>query len=219
MISNLQPFMSEDLSKQSEQKTELGLLPRIIAAGWFGLAACIPIAFFLAVFAHGDSSSEHSAMSGMWFFAALPVSIAAFFGFTIGSLVLDSARTRSASRVMLRGMMVSTLSYLGLAVAHVCFAIIFSDDQSRGAQSIQSVVVWMLLIYGVGAIYVGWLVLIAGGMAGLLLFRASLTETLRANLGESRRVNRKTVYAWNVLTALILISFNAVLSLLTKLWS
>src|SRR5207253_9328689 len=40
---------SEDIT-QYPVKTELGLLPRLVAAGWFGVTASIPVVFFFITF-------------------------------------------------------------------------------------------------------------------------------------------------------------------------
>lgn len=208
--------MPPNSTDQSERNTELGLLPRVIAAGWFAFAACIPVIFFFFVFAGGANGSERTDSQGWWFFADLPVSIAALLGFTTGSRILDSTRTRSGARAIVRGVMVAALSYLGLVVINIVLAIVFSPGQSIGNESVESAVGWILIIYGIGAIYVGWIVLIAGGLAGGLLYMTSLSKTLAVSLRKAHRVRRNTVYAWTAVATLILIVANAITLLVLK---
>ena len=199
---------------QLPDKTELGLLPRLIAAGWFAGFACVPIIFFIVVFARGDTSANRSDSRGLWFFAELPISIAAFCGFTIGSRILDVIRKTNPLRVMLRGIAVAVSSYLGMIVTNIVLAIMFSRRESMGGQSILRGLQWILIMYGIGAIFIGWIIVIAGGIAGLLLSLTSQTKILRATLIKAHRVSRNTVYAWIAAVALILFAANALILLL-----
>lgn len=203
---------------QLSDKTELGLAPRLVAAGWFGLAACIPIVFFFLVFARTDGGGAvRTDSQGWWFFLNLPVSWAAFFGFTIGSRILDVARHRSPSGVLVRGIAVAVSSYLALPATNVILAVLFLDYKSGMGQSFGSFLLWMLIIYGVGAIWVGWIIVIAGGIAGLLLYRVSQSEILRTRLMKARRVNKKSVYAWTALAIAMLFAANIFIFLLPSL--
>ena len=152
-----------------------------------------------------------TASGGWWFVVNLPVSIAALLGFTIGSQILDLTRTTTAARAMLRGVVVASCSYLGLVVLNICLAIVFSAHQPRGGQSLGSAVWWILFVYGVGAIFVGWLILIAGGWAGFLLHSASRSETLRGPIMKAHRVSRQAVYWLTGLVAFVLVLANSVI--------
>ena len=129
------------------------------------------------IFANRDSSapsSGGSSLMGIWFFFVFPVSAAAFFGFWVGARIVDFERKRTPSRAMLRGMLVAICSYLAMPASYVIVgAFAFKSEP------LANMVYWVLLIFGVGAVLVGWLVVIAGGVAGLLLFWASGKEGLQ----------------------------------------
>ena len=115
---------------------------------------------------------------------------------------------------MLRGIAVAVSSYLGMIVTNIVLAIMFSRGESMGGQSILKGLQWILIIYGIGAIFIGWIIVIAGGIAGLLLSLTSQTKILRATLIKAHRVSRNTVYAWIAAVALILFAANALILLL-----
>jgi hypothetical protein len=70
---------------QPPKRTELGLLPRLIGAGWFGFAAWVPVIFFFLTFGGvGQRGSEQIDFRVLIFFAEIPVALAALFGFTVG---------------------------------------------------------------------------------------------------------------------------------------
>ena len=84
----------------AEGNTELGLRPRLIAAGWFVGAACIPILFFFGVIgrmlffrAAFDAKDPLIATT----FILLPISMAAFFGFSFGSRILNDGTCADAA--------------------------------------------------------------------------------------------------------------------------
>ena len=186
--------MSERVIEHAEQsrETAVGLLPRLISAFWFGAAAFIPIISFFVAFARGGDTSGQSSggsnLMGLWFFLVFPVSAAAFFGFWVGARILDFERKRSASRVMFRGMFVAILSYLAMPATFIIGGA-FTRSEPLG-----DIVYGVLVIFGVGAVLVGWLVVIAGGVAGLLLFWASGKEGLHTIIKGEPRVRAKQAY-------------------------
>ena len=195
---------------QAAAKTELGLLPRIFAAVWFGAAAFIPIIVFFVVFARGGDSSGQSSggsiLMGVWFFLAFPVSAAVFFGFSVGARILDFERKRSASRVMFRGMLVAILSYLAMP-----FSFIIANAFANRSEPFPNMVYWVLVIFGVGAVLVGWLVVIAGGVAGLLLFWASGKEGLHKIIKNEPRVSVKKAYLLVGVAGLLVLLLNVLM--------
>ena len=200
------------------RETEVGLLLRLIAAGWFAVAAFVPIAGFIVIFASQSRSDVHAARDGvwfsLWFFFWFPISLAAFHGFVIGSRILDRERL-GPWRAALRGIAVAVFSYLSMPAINGIAAILFSPRLGAFTESPESVLYWMLVIYGVGALFVGWIIVIAGAIAGLLLDKLWTQEIFRQIITDAPRVTRRKKYALNGLAALILIAANAILILLS----
>jgi hypothetical protein len=199
---------------------ELGLPARLVAAAWFAGTAFIPIMLFLLfLFVQTDSQQNaESGLKGSWFFVGLPVSLAAFFGFAIGYRILDFERTRSGFRAMLRGIVVAVSSYLAMPALDMFGVSVFSQGGFPQHHSIYMQMYWVLLIYGVGAVLVGWLIVIAGAVGGYLLERVSHKERLR-EIVATARVSPGRAYAFNAAAALFLVVFNASLLLFPSLIS
>jgi len=177
---------------QLPEKTELGLLPRLIGAAWFAGAACVPIIFFFGVigrmFFFGPSAATDPAMARM--FILLPVSMAAFFGFSVGSRILNNQIVARPSRAAIHGALVAILSYFGFMLAYA--AIVASDTSREYSDVIRSV----LGVFWIGSILVGWLIVLAGAFSGWLLFRAR-HKRLRARLStETKRTRPLYLNLW-----------------------
>ena len=151
------------------QNAELGLLPRVVAAGWFALAACIPIIFFFGVigraFFFGPSAALNPMVASVYIL--LPVSMAAFFGFSIGSRILNDAIVTRGWSATIHGAVVAILSYFGFWLA---LTVIMMSNATR---DIDDALDGMVRLFGIGAILVGWLIVLAGSFSGWLLFRCS----------------------------------------------
>lgn len=206
--------MSEPIIEHADRLpgTAVGLLPRLISAFWFGAAAFIPIILFFVAFARGGNSSGQSPggsiLMGVWFFLVFPVSAAAFFGFSVGARILDFERKRSASRVMFRGMSVAILSYLAMPASFIIAGAFTAKSQPFG-----NMASWIVVIFGVGAVLVGWLVVIAGGVAGLLLFWASGKEGLQTIIKKEPRVSAKKAYLLIAAAGLLVLLVNLLMVL------
>ena len=151
-------------------ETELGLRPRLLAAGWFALTACVPILFlflvlsrFFFVVAIFDPTDPFVAS----LFILLPIAIAAFFGFSIGSRILNDGVVTSGWKAALHGALVGILAFLGHMLAYTAIG---AANASRG---LGEIVGSTLTLFYLGARMVGWLVVLAGGFSGWLLFRFS----------------------------------------------
>jgi hypothetical protein len=198
-----------DQSNHRDQwETAVGLTPRLISAAWFAVAACIPVVLILHIVYTGPEANFWGGFKGRWSFIEFPVSLAAFFGFAIGSRILDLRKTQSAFRAMLRGMVVAVASYLAMPVITVVVRVFSASPPGSGHLSFSNLVYWMLVIYGVGAILFGWFVVIAGGAAGYLLQRLSRKEMLQKLVARSR-VSARRAYWLNGGFALVLVAANA----------
>jgi len=204
--------------EERSNKTALGLAPRLIAAGWFAAAALMGVVLVLSPSALGGKQPLQGGASAKSVvpFLALPAWIASFFGFAVGARILDSQRPRGAARSMLTGMMVATQSYVAMPVSQLLAIMILGSHDARLA-SPANAVYWTLLVWGVGAVLVGWLLVIIGGLAGFLLFKFSLTEIVHQQLSQSRRVENQEARVWIALYACVAIAV-AILLLSGSIW-
>jgi hypothetical protein len=113
--------------EERSDKTALGLIPRLIAAGWFAVAALIGSVLVISLFALGGNRSLQAGTTASAFlpFLTPPVCIASFFGFAFGAQILDSQRPRSAPRGMVMGIVVAVLSYVAMPVSQLLAIMIF----------------------------------------------------------------------------------------------
>jgi hypothetical protein len=71
----------------------VGLASRLLAAVWFAFTACVPIVYFFGFYEQGFWSNPNAFFDNtITLFIGLPICLAAFFGFTIGSKILDEQR-------------------------------------------------------------------------------------------------------------------------------
>src|SRR6266404_3585794 len=176
------PRLPRDSVEQEEEFLQLGLVPRIIAGGWFAGAACIPIIFFFVLFSRG-LVWEPAIVS---IYILLPVSLATFFGFSLGSRILNDRIVTGGWSAAIHGASVAMLSYCGFWLAELVILVTITN------KDVADIFRSMLTGIMVGTILVGWLVLLAGSLAGWLLIRFSnqsiypLTTTWTSKSAASR---------------------------------
>jgi hypothetical protein len=197
--------------EEPTEKTALGLIPRLIAAGWFAAAALMGVlSVLVGLFSLSAPSQERVGGDSHQFallgIMALPIAIASFLGFALGSRILDSRQRRSGPRSMVLGMLIAFLSYLMMPIFNLVWVLILGGPGVDYQNALATSAYWILAVWGVGAILVGWLLLIVGGMAGFLLFKASMGETMQRKLAQSPRVSKQTAYAWNAIGPVFLIA-------------
>lgn len=155
--------------KVSNAEMRVGLGPRVVAATWFGGTACIPIVLFFAIFGRNADFEPAALLDGAVasIYVALPICMAAFFGFTIGSKILDSQCVTHAAPAAGYGMIVAVLSYCGM-MGGFGLIMTFGGIATGGyLPAISS----LLLIAVFGAFYIGWAIVLFGAIGGWLLFR------------------------------------------------
>src|SRR4030095_4454127 len=103
----------------ADEPMPVGLRPRLLAAIWFALTACIPIVLFFWTF--GSAALLEPGVASV--FGALPIFLAAFFGFTIGARILDQQCVMQGYRAVLLGMLIATASYVGMMTVYAVFVI------------------------------------------------------------------------------------------------
>jgi len=197
----------------------LGLKARLLAAGWFAGAACVPVcAFFLFIWvmmanAGSDVRFTQETIRFVWLFAAIPISAAALMGFMFGCQIVDPLFRTTAWRAALRGTLVAFLSYVLFVVGYGVSAAV-STDLPRTDSLIHGVSV-MAFVFFIGLVLVGWLILIAGGLSGWLLYRVSKKHQGRFIdvPGESIQ----TAKLWIAVAILMFLANCVTLSLLVRL--
>jgi hypothetical protein len=177
---------------QLPEKTELGLLPRLIAAAWFAGAACIPIIFFFGVigrmFFFGPSAAADLMVASTYIL--LPISMAAFLGFSVGSRILNDRIVKRGWSAVIHGALVAILSYFGFILG---YAAIVSLATFRAPLDVISS---FLRVFFLGAVLVGWLIVLAGAFSGWLLFRVGRNR-LGARLStETKRSRSRYLNLW-----------------------
>ena len=173
----------------SEVQMRVGLSSRLLAAVWFALTACIPVVYFFGIFGRTALFGPDLGIAvAVWI--VLPISLAAFFGFTIGSKILDKRSGESGWTAPFLGALVAIASYCGMMLGYALVAVV---GDSRSWPNPLEVFGLMLLMGLYGMLIVGWLVVIAGAVSGGLLFlwassysAPSITWITKA---EARRLN------------------------------
>lgn len=185
----------------------MGLVPRLIAAGWFGLAALAPVAFFFLVFRR----QLNMGLDDLWIFAEVPVASAALLGFLLGPPIMNTNKRSSGA---LRGLSIATMSY-PLFMASWFLAAIPSDD--RGYKPVLSeLVAELLLAAAVGAMYVGWLIVIVGIVAGVILRQTSDSQSFQKRWLGPNQVDHGRAALWSAV-AIVIYLINGLVPLVLKI--
>jgi hypothetical protein len=146
------------------EATEPELRLRMIAAGWFAGAACIPVIFFFVIIVAMEGLPRKNLVFGC-FFLLLPVLMGAFFGFLIGSRILNERIVTRSWSAIRHGVLVAILSYVGFMLIYTALAGLNASGQNP------HFINYLIAVWVIGAILVGWLIIIAGAIEGWLLFR------------------------------------------------
>ena len=142
-----------------------------LAAAWFAAASCAPVIF---VFWGFSISLSDAPVFNAFFFAVLPIAIAALCGFGPGSRILDPNQIKTSRQALVQGIKVGLLSYalfaplfsLGLAIA--------LRLEEGGGGIIDFIGIFFASLYlalSVGLIFVAWLLISVSAIAGWLLFK------------------------------------------------
>jgi len=149
-----------------DAEMRVGLAPRMLAAVWFACTACIPIVYFFGVYERAFWSNPNSLFDSSTLFIVLPIMLAAFFGFTIGSKILDEERMTPGLAALL-GALVAIASYWGMMMG---YALVSASNAARGWPNPLEVIGLFLVFALFGMAFIGWLVVLAGAASGWLLF-------------------------------------------------
>jgi hypothetical protein len=150
-----------------DAEMRVGLAGRLLAAVWFACTACVPVVYFFGIYERGFWSHPNALFDTSTVpFIVLPIILAAFFGFTIGSKILDEKGITPGSAAVL-GASVAIASYLGMMIG---YALMSASSAAKGWPNPLEVVALAILFALFGMLAVGWLVVLAGAVGGWLLF-------------------------------------------------
>lgn len=188
--------IANSFTDTSVDKRELALRLRLISAGWFALSACVPVClFWLFVLKLWDSlqNARHLWPAAVWVFGGLPVSAAALCGFIRGARILDLRIVSTSFQAVRRGLVVGLLSYLIFGVGLSTLSFVYGERATR-----LQFLLGTLVVVAVGGIVIGWLVLLATSVSGLLLYRLSRSKRFQRQLAGSMRVSKSVALNWTV---------------------
>lgn len=180
--------------KLNEPEKEIGLKLRLISAFWFALAASIPVIFFLLLFGRFGfvSGGIYGDVSAIWFYTGLPISSAALSGFIFGAEILNPWAIDTPVQAAKRGLKVSFLSYL-IFISGLSATMGLSLGENSIISHLYATFIAILFLGLMGLLFVGWLVFIAGSLAGWALFHLSRLNCFEPALFESKRIEKKTL--------------------------
>jgi len=175
MVTNLE----SDYVEVTSGSVELGLKARLMTAGWFAGAACIPISliFLLCGAMKFNSLSDLTFSHVLWFvwlIGTIPVSAAALMGFIFGCRIVDPFYPTTPGRAALRGTLVAFFSYVLFVMAYGVSITLLSTNYREA--SLSAAVSMMVVVFLFGFVLVGWLLLIVGALAGWLLYRTASND-------------------------------------------
>ncbi|MCU1264079.1 MAG: hypothetical protein JWM21_397 [Acidobacteria bacterium] len=124
-------------------------------------AGAIPVSWVIRTFLPAKPPYQTSDFV-IWF-VLVPLLVTGFFGSLLGGGILDSSRKRSLWEAALRGLSVAVLAYLSSAI----LISIWEANTNQYGRFIE--MLFMILL--VGSMAIGWLIVVVGVMAGLLLFQ------------------------------------------------
>jgi hypothetical protein len=146
--------------------------PRSIAGSWFAVAgalASFPIWLLVLGLSYRGGPDALVAI----LVALLPAVAAGLIGASYGSSILTSSRVTTRRHAVARGILVGSGS---LAFFLCVIADVVTSTSTESSEFLQSLVFFEFF----GFILTGWLVWVAGGLAGLLLFNVYRAEKIEA---------------------------------------
>ena len=173
-------------------KTELGLLPRLIAAAWFGSAASIPVFCFMLTLGRGAAFIP----GFLFFYGGVPILIGALFGFAVGVKILDPIMSTSKMRAALRGLVVALLSNLVFMTLFLVQIEIARPTTSFGFALIVAIGGLIIMFFPVAA---------SGALAGWALCSLSCRGDFWEWLLNLPRVTTTTAHLWILVASLVVL--------------
>lgn len=138
------------------------LTRRLLAGVWFAVAGAIPVAYYFLVSGQ-DYRPRFSVAFTLLLFIGVPILTAGLSGFALGYTILDPGEVKSVAQAMVRGLMVSLLSYLFFFMVSSLILTVNNNGEP-------GFIIGWAVFFLYGFILVGWLIAIMGLVGGWLLF-------------------------------------------------
>jgi len=122
----------------------------------------------------------------LWIFGEIPIVSAAFFGFTLGSAIVDPFKDLVLWRAVGNGILIACLSYVVFMTSYVVILVL----NNRGDPGFMSYVIVAMII--VSLLLAGWLIVLAGALGGWSLWRFARRPQVREVLVNAPRVTTIT---------------------------
>jgi hypothetical protein len=133
-----------------------------LAGVWFAVAGAIPVAYYFLVSGQ-DYRPRFSVAFTLLLFIGVPILTAGLSGFALGYTILDPGEVKSVAQAMVRGLMVSLLSYLFFFMVSSLILTVNNNGEP-------GFIIGWAVFFLYGFILVGWLIAIMGLVGGWLLF-------------------------------------------------
>lgn len=128
----------------------------LFAGAWFAFLAVIPVAFFFLL----EPGALRQQATFLWVMIGVPTLLSGICGGLLGASILDPAKVKTPGKAMLRGLMVSLLSYVLFSIP---LSLVVAKD-TAGA-----LVGWPIVLV-TSFVVIGWLVALVGVAGGALLY-------------------------------------------------
>ena len=135
--------------------------------------------------------------------AVVPVISAAYFGFALGVRILSPPESNGGGKAIGLGLLVAFASYATFISIDFIVAALSMSPPHEGEEYVNPLGVLMLFLAGL--LYVGWLIALAGGLAGWLLFMISRNRAIRKWLLRESLLRRRSEKVAHVVVLLLLV--------------
>lgn len=146
------------------------LKQRAYAGLWFMVAGFAPWMYRLRDFLPVES---HVLEFVVWFMI-FPALIAGLLGALLAAAILDPHKVRSGWNAAFRGLIIAVLSFLLSAILISAW-----EAYTHEYESFVSILFMMLLV---GGMVIGWMAVLIGTFAGLLLYHLRTSRPFKTNL-------------------------------------
>jgi hypothetical protein len=152
---------------------------RLLAGIWFAVMGAIPVAFYFLI-SDQDYRPRFSVAFTLLLFVGIPILMAGLSGFALGYTILEAKEVKSLGQAMVRGLMVSLLSYFFFFIASSLILAVSNNAEP-------SFIIGWTIFFFYGFLLAGWLIAIMGMVGGCLLYLYRLKRIDNRELGSNSR--------------------------------
>jgi hypothetical protein len=155
------------------------LTRRLLAGVWFAVAGAIPVAYYFLI-SDQDYRPRFSVAFTLLLFVGIPILMAGISGFALGYTILEAKEVKSLGQAMVRGLIVSLLSYFFFFMTS-SLVLAVSNKAEPGF-----IIGWTVFFF-YGFILAGWLIAVMGLVGGCLLYLYRLKRIDNRELGRNSK--------------------------------